>query len=319
MVKLPPPKNQIASAIYAHYERTAKDWRRDHLGASLIGDENCLRHLWYSFRWAQAPEFEGRILRLFETGQREEERVVANLKALDWRVEDVDPATDEQWRVAFVGGHVGGGSDGAVLGVIGAPKTWHLLEVKTMNERRFKVLQKEKVRKAQPGHYAQMQIYMKGLGLKRALYIVVCKDNDWIYVERVAFDSAYAEAMVAKAEMVVRAPEPLSKISEDPTWFECKFCNHRPICHLQQVEKLERNCRTCTSSTPMEDGTWRCEFHKAIPLPETQRVGCEDHLFVPSLLPWDAVDACEDERYVVYQKPDGSKLIDKEMKLCPST
>jgi hypothetical protein len=35
-----------------------------------------------SFRHAWSPNFEGRMLRLFETGDREEDRIVANLRAV---------------------------------------------------------------------------------------------------------------------------------------------------------------------------------------------------------------------------------------------
>jgi len=319
MAKLPPPQNRTAAAIYAWYEARERlpenDWRRPHLGASQIGDENCLRHLWYSFHWAQAPGFEGRILRLFETGQREEERVIANLRAIGMRVEAVDPSTGEQWRVTFAGGHIGGGSDGAVLGVIEAPKTWHLLEVKTSNERRFKELCKLGVREAQPGHYAQMQIYMLGLGLTRALYICVHKDTDTIYTERVPFDREYAEALIRKAATVVDAPQPLSRISEDPAWHECKFCSHRPICHERQVGMIERNCRTCTSSATLPDGTWWCTHHDKILGLDEQRAGCDAHVFVPGLLPWDIVDADDDDRSVTYQTETGSRVTDQAKEL----
>jgi len=319
MVKLPPRGSPTVEAIYRHYEQSSKDWRRPHLGASLIGDENCLRLLWYSFRWTRKPPFEGRLLRLFETGDREEERVKDNLQAIGVRVEAIDPETGEQWRFAFAGGHVGGSADGAVLGVLEAPKTWHLLEVKTMNERRFKKLKKEGIEKSQPGHYAQVQVNMVGLKLKRAFYVVTHKDTDELHVERPKVDKPYAEAMIGKGRGIVFSPSPPVRISEDPAWFECKFCDYFAICHDQHFDQLERNCRTCASSTPMPDGTWRCEhLDKALDIDE-QRMGCGDHVFVPGILPWEIVDGCEEERYAVYQKPDGTKIVDEGGKLWPTS
>ena len=54
----------------ASYEEAQGDGFREHLGASLIG-KSCERALWYDFHWATRSRHEGRILRLFETGQRE--------------------------------------------------------------------------------------------------------------------------------------------------------------------------------------------------------------------------------------------------------
>lgn len=317
MVKLPPTVNRTAAAIYALHKSEREDWRRPHLGASVIGDENCLRHLWYSFRWASEPDFDGQLLRLFERGHLEEARIVSELKRVGWDVEDVDPETGEQRRVAFFGGHFSGSSDGQVLGVFEAPKTNHLLEVKTSNAKRFAILKKDGVQKSNPGHYAQMQTYMHGLKLKRALYICVCKDNDEIYSERVHYDKAFAEAIVLKARTVVTSAEPLSKIKEDPSWFECKFCNHRPICHIENVDRLDRNCRTCASSTPLDNGTWVCEFLQKELSVDEQREGCKSHLFIPQLLPWKWVDFHEHSRRAVYEQRDGAQIVDHERKLMP--
>jgi len=139
MAKLPERSDRIASAIYKQHETNAEDWRRLHLGASIIGTE-CSRALWYSFRWVSPPGFDGRMLRLFERGQREEDWVIEELTELGWEVKATDD-DGNQWRFEEFGGHFGGSIDGAVLGVPGAEKTWHLLEVKTSNDRRFRTLQ----------------------------------------------------------------------------------------------------------------------------------------------------------------------------------
>ena len=345
MAKLPSPVNRTAAAIYARHERSAEDWRRVHLGASAVGS-SCTRELWYSFRWALNPRHEGRLLRLFERGHREEAWIVAELRLVGMSVEELDlsvPLTVEekqlpQYRFKALGGHFAGGSDGFVLGVFEAPKSWHLLEVKTSNERRFKELQRDGVRTAQPKHWEQMQSYMHGMApslpldgsrvvtakvrVRRALYVCVCKNDDHVYVERIHYDRAAAEAIARKAEGVIFAPEPLSRISEDPTWFECKFCDYRPVCHLGQVELLERNCRTCLSSTPTQDGAWTCDYYKDGALgekltlvPNAQRHGCEDHLFIPSLLPWKTTNVDEERRTITYAKPDGTSVVDVKSKL----
>jgi hypothetical protein len=156
-----------------------------------------------------------------------------------------------------------------------------------------------------------MQTYMHALKLKRALYVAVNKNTDEIYTERVAYDKAKALAVFATAELVVGAPEPLTKISTDPSWFACKFCDHRAICQLGEVERLERNCRTCASSTPLPNGRWVCEHHGTDLDVEAQRAGCEDHLFIPALLkPWEPIAADEAKRIITYTTPDGQNITD---------
>ena len=79
MAPLPPPPTPTLDAIYAAYVAEADDGFRDHLGASIIG-KDCERALWYDFRWAARRGFSGRMLRLFDTGKREEDRLVRDLR-----------------------------------------------------------------------------------------------------------------------------------------------------------------------------------------------------------------------------------------------
>ena len=72
-MNLPERQNTTTAEIYKWYASKPQS-HREHLGASLIGAE-CDRYLWQSFRWVALPQFEGRILRLFDTGTREEARV----------------------------------------------------------------------------------------------------------------------------------------------------------------------------------------------------------------------------------------------------
>jgi hypothetical protein len=193
------PKNEITTVnkIYEAYEADEKARRNDlnngrgHLGASQIGQE-CLRRLWYGWRWSSEGSFPGRMLRLFETGNREEARFVANLRRVGVEVEEVDPATGQQWTVRDSTGHFGGSLDGIGVGFIEAPKTVHVLEFKTHNDKSFTDLCKNRVQLSKPQHYAQMQVYMHLKGIQRAFYLAVNKNNDALYQERIYYKAAPA-------------------------------------------------------------------------------------------------------------------------------
>ena len=166
MAELPEPISHTVEAIYASYEREERS-ERTYLGMSTMGNE-CDRSLWLQFRWASDPEnFDGRKLRLFETGNREEARMLNDLERIGVTVHRVDPASGKQWEVSGVKGHFGGHLDGVGQGFAEAPVAEHVLEFKTHNDRSFKELQKKGVEQAKPGHFAQVQLYMHYTGIAR--------------------------------------------------------------------------------------------------------------------------------------------------------
>jgi hypothetical protein len=287
MAELPTLSSPTRDAIFAAYEAQASSGFRAHLGASLIG-KDCERALWFDFRWTTVRRHPGRLLRLFETGQLEETRLVRNLRSIGATVLEVDPETGRQIRVQAHGGHFGGSLDGIALGLPEAPKTWHVLEFKTHSAKSFNDLAAKGVRGSKPQHFAQMQTYMHLTGLTRAMYLAVCKDTDELYVERIEHDVAYAQGLLDKAQRVIFAMLPPERISFDPAWYQCRLCDHAPVCHGQAAAEV--NCRTCLHSTPV-DGGWHCTLHQR-PLSEAdQRAGCAQHLYLPALVPGEQIDA----------------------------
>lgn len=270
----------------------------------------CERALWYRFRWAHEPEqFDGRKLRLFHTGHVEETRMVFWLRMADVTVHDVDPKTGEQWEVVDLDGHFKGHLDGIVEGLLEAPKTPHLLECKTHNTKSFEQLRRHGVAAAKPEHVAQMQVYMHLKGLTRAFYLAKCKDTDELYSERIEYDAAHALALIAKAERIRDAHVPPARLSDDPEFWQCRFCPAHTLCHAGGFAL--RNCRTCLHSTPVPDG-WRCERHTRDLSVEDQQAGCPNHLYLPGLVPGIPDDADESAETVTYHLHDGKVWVDGE-------
>jgi hypothetical protein len=291
------------------YVGKRQDWRRDHLGASLLG-HRCDRYLWLTFRWALNPNHDGRQLRLFERGQREERWVIADLRKAGFEVRDRE--NRKQIRVRW--GHVGGSVDGLIRGLLEAPATEHVLEVKTSNAKQFAHLKQWGVRRAKHEHWVQMQVYMLGLKLDRAFYVAVCKDNDEIHAERVHFDRAVAEAAVERGQKIVNSVAPPERMykeyppcvlkSKDGTRWPCQFYE---LCHGQQLP--ERNCRTCCFSTPTvsEEGEpkWTCDAKGGrVVSSATQRKGCKAQKTIPPIINADWSDDYKGAMH--YSFPDGT-------------
>lgn len=291
--------DKTAAAIDAAVLKRSDDGLRPHLGASLIG-RNCNRALWYGFRWTTKMTHEARLLRLFGRGHREEATLTQLLRDAGITVMTVDPNTGRQFD--FKDGHFGGSMDGACVGLPEAPKTWHVIEYKTASLKMFNKLVAEGVKLAKPEHFAQMQVYMLKMGLTRAVYITVCKDDDRLHIERIDFDADFAQSMVDKAQWIISLPTPPDGISTDQTYYICKFCDHKDICH--GVSAPAPTCRSCTHSTAVRDGTWSCgkNGNQDIAIAD-QKTGCAEHIILPALIGrWaKPVDANQEENWVRYE------------------
>ena len=228
---------------------------RTHLGASVIGGE-CGRAIWYGFHWFTEPKFDGRILRLFNRGHLEEARFIAALLCIGVEIFQQDEH-GKQFRISDVGGHFGGSGDGVAIGIPDVPAgTPCLLEFKTHNDKSFKKLVSDGVRNVKFEHFVQMQVYMRKMGLAVAMYGAVNKNDDDFHFEIIHLDSTIADQFVQRGRTIILMQEPPAKLSESPGWFECKWCDHKSVCHLKSTPA--RNCRTCKHSEAREDGQWWC-------------------------------------------------------------
>ncbi|MBP0440662.1 oxidoreductase [Tianweitania sediminis] len=310
MVAMPELPSPTIAAIDAWHERKQEIRHYPFIRGSAIGHQ-CERALFYRFRWAHQPEtFTGRMLRLFQTGHRDEARMVMDLRNAGIQVQDRDPKTRDQWEVEACDGHFQGHLDGIVEGLLEAPKTPHLLECKTHNAKSFAQLKSMGVEAAKPDHMAQMQVYMHLQGLTRAFYLAKSKDTDEYWSERIHYDPIHGAALVAKAERVRAAKEAPARVSDDPEYFLCKAfnCSSYQVCHGGAFAL--RNCRTCLWSEPIENANWFCHRHKRALLREEQAGGCPNHLYIPSLVPGEQIDADEQSETVTYTMRDGSQWQD---------
>lgn len=298
MTAVPVNERTTVRLVYQmHASKRAAEPERPYLGCSEIGGP-CERALWLRFRWANVERIEGRMVRLFDTGNREETRVLDELRALGVQVWDRDE-TGRQYAVAAVGGHVCGHMDAVALGLVEAPKTPHVVDVKTCNKKKFDELLRDGMARVYPHYVAQAQMYMGLAKLERAMYIYVCKDDDRMHAERLHFDQSAFDALLERARRIVESDEPPARISTDAAYYLCKWCRFHDQCHGSEAPVP--TCRSCAHVTPTESGEWYCvlrDDHRTI---DEQRAGCEEHRFIPAMLAaWaQMVDAYENT--VVYQ------------------
>lgn len=296
MPSLPDSQHTTAHAIVRWYESKPQE-HRPHMGASIIGHP-CERSSWLTWRWASRPQFSGRILRLFDTGKREEARLLEELRGIGATVWDTDPSSGDQWRVSACNGHFGGSLDGVAKGLPEAPKSVAVLEFKTHSSKSYGDLVKNKVQASKPQHYDQMTVYMGLMEIDRALYMAVNKDTDDVYTEWVHFDADRFAILMDRAQRLIELTVPPERISDDPTYFVCKMCSHYEFCHKERA--AEANCRSCCHVSPVENGQWRCSKHNALLDHKIQLDGCKEHLMIPTMVTYaEAIDG--GESWVAYR------------------
>ena len=290
---------------------SSKERPRPYLGMSSLG-ESCSRKLWFRFRWAKREEFDAETLKRFEDGHLGEDLIVKRLQ----RVPDLilTHTGASQLTYSDVGGHLKGHPDGIIEGILHAPKTKHIFEAKVCGEKKITELKKAKLelgekkalRKWNPVYYAQAILYMFYEGLTRH-YLVAATPGvrDWISV-RTDSDPQMAKTLISKAERIINSQNAPERVSEDPAWFECRFCSFSDICH--GIALPDRNCRTCSHSETGPNGTWHCTLKKEVLSEEAQALGCSYHCYIPSLVKGEIIGSTKTS--VTYRMKDGKEWKD---------
>lgn len=266
---------KITEDIDAFCKKNYDGGHRDHLGASLIGDP-CKRKLWYQFRWCVRENFDGRMMRLFNRGHREEARFIEWLEGIGCKVWAVDE-NGKQFRIEAVNGHFGGSLDGIAI----LPEHYDisepvLLEFKTSGTGQpFNKVAELGMEIAKPMHFSQTSTYGSEpkYNFEYCLYCIINKNDDSLTVELVKLNHAHGQNMRAKAEQIINSQEPPSRLSDNPTFKDCTYCAAKGICHGQ--DKPERNCRSCLHAVPIENANWLCNNYNAIIPKEVSITGCD--------------------------------------------
>jgi len=257
-----PKTESIADALN---NRIITEGLRPYLGLSQIG-HSCHRYLQYCHYWAFESSYSSRIKRLFDVGHSAEEVMIADLTSVGITVEN------QQQSIVATGGHWKGHTDGTGFNCDGK----FLVEFKTHNDKSFKDLKKNKVKKAKPVHYGQCQAYMGYLNLDKCLYMATNKNDSEYYIEWIEFDLDYFSDSRRKEAEIIMSDVLLPKIGTgQATWFECKMCDARHVCH--KGKKPLKTCRSCKHVDVLDEGRWACGLHGGDIEEMMQRIACSDY------------------------------------------
>ena len=158
-------------------------------------------------------------------------------------------------------------------------------------------------------------MYMHGLKIDRH-YLTVSTPGcrDFVSV-RTEYQVDQAIIFENKAKRIAYENRIPSRLSQDPAFFGCKFCDHHETCHGNKLPLI--NCRTCAHSTAIPGGTWTCEKFGVETDYEAQAAACKHHRFHPDLVPGQPLvqgfsPSDDTTPAIVYQLRDGSGFRDDD-------
>jgi len=272
MVKVPKIEESAVSSNYILNQVNAPQGRPSRrLGMSTLG-EDCVRKMWYRFRWAKQGNITRRIQRLFDAGHLYEDQVIKSL------VEAGMEVTDQQDMLLGWAGHIVGYIDGVVTNVPEAPKTPHLLEVKTMNDRNFKEFKKKGIQKSHPKYYSQAQAYCGKKKLTRILFACINKNDSELWTERLHFDDDHYRFIMNRGMDVVGSELAPPNVIADRGNFACRFCDYSDICY--DGANAKQTCRSCKYADLENEGKWSCSLHEKDLSNEDQEKGCHHYITI---------------------------------------
>lgn len=245
----------ILPQMHDAYKADKKDGLRDHLGASVLGDE-CPRKVWLNYRGCGQSQIDARMIRLFNRGHLEEARFHAMLRAIG-----CDTLFEYEGRqYGYKDGMFAGSIDGLATNVPDCPNELVMLEFKTMNDSRFKQFVKSDLEFFK-GYENQCKINMycmckyQGDLLKEiypnnpviwnTLFLAVNKNTDEIHAVIVHRDDDFVmRYMLPRIDQTLDNSQIPAGIHDSITHITCKMCSFNQYCYKNK--ELPHNCRTCS-------------------------------------------------------------------------
>ena len=274
-IPIPVQEVEVVQRIYEAIEKDNKrDFKLSRLGASSIGDD-CIRRIWLSWRGYDNPSFDGRMLRLFETGNLQEKRIIQDLRKAGFGVWD---AYENGLQFAYTDEtkHFVVKIDGVIKGIPGAESIPHILEVKTHNAKSFADLEKNGLANSKPSHYYQVQAGMLMTGMERGFYIALNKDTEQYYVRRIKPDYDVQNDILARIKLLVEAELKPAGIGENYEGYPCRWCDYKDVCYDKKPPI--KTCRSCELSKPFENGEWLCTLKNQTLTLNAQLAACESYV-----------------------------------------
>lgn len=238
MAKLPDFTNLTLDAVDKALEEKQENRKQNNrLYFSQIG-RPCEREIWYNVKDYPKAPFTAKTLKLFDDGIRGEALMAERLRLVPGIQLWTHDENGEQYKYCDFNDTFSGRIDGAILGLLEAPNTAHCWECKIAKEEKFKKFvklkeendEKQVLEKWDDAYYKTAVLYMH-YGKFERHYLTVCTPGGRQYDScRTEPNKPLAEALIGKARRILDAKSPPQRISDSPSFYICKTCDHREGC-----------------------------------------------------------------------------------------
>lgn len=227
-------EDKLIEQIYEFIEKeAAKEPPRNYIGASSIG-EDCEKKLYYKLRHAdKAKARRAELILAANDGHRSEDLVASYIRQIPgielwtYKNDGGQYGFHERFHDVDFKGHV----DGIIKGIPQAPATVHIWENKSSNQKIYDAFLKAKEKHGtkgalaawNPKYYAQAVINMEKFDISRHYMTVCLAGTRKISSCRTEANPQLAKLLTEKAARVASAKTPPFGISENPTFYECKY------------------------------------------------------------------------------------------------
>ena len=212
--------------------------------ASKIGFP-CDRNLWYSVNHYEEKTSK-KSQRIFDIGTALEPVIINWLIDDGWKV-DYNQGSLNAEKELFInvnGGKIAGHYDAIMTKNLFDPLI--MIDIKTMNERAFKLWKNSGTLEKYPQYVDQLHTYTKAWNdtasnagsqtrINTLAIVGVNKNNSVMHIDFFDYDEARTQEIIKRAERIFKsdqAPEPGERLQD----WSCNYCGYSGVCNFQEKE-----------------------------------------------------------------------------------